>query len=174
MSFILDIIVVFIIISAVLYGLRKGLILTVAEIAITIVSIMVAWIIASAFSPLLANVVEDSYGAVIGNAVNAAVTEGGDMLPDISALTRESISAATADVLGRFGFSERSDNPLISAIMHRFNQTWQSFTSVTNSTVSGALAFSGLLIFGFIFVRAGLEVAAHYVLRIFDLPLKNI
>ncbi|MCL2637781.1 MAG: CvpA family protein [Oscillospiraceae bacterium] len=159
MTVLLDIIAVVIIACSVLYGLRKGLILTVAGIVITIVSIGAAWGIASAFSPPLSEALEKNLAPAVDEVIRAAA------LPDIT---------AAEEAFESLGFTGSGNNVLTSAVTRKINETGQTFRQAALSAVCGAIAFSGLFIFGFLFIRAGLEFAAHFVSKLFKLPGLNL
>jgi len=169
MSVILDIIALAIIVSSILYGWKKGLILTVAGVIITVLSILVSWGIATAFTPMVADVFETNLGPTINAAIEAAAV-GDDMLPDMSAITDARFAAATQEAVSNLGFSGESDDMIVSAITRKVQETGASLRTATISTICRAVAFSGLLVFGFILVRGGLEFAAHFVSRMFRLP----
>jgi len=169
MAVILDIAALVIIVSSILYGWKKGLILTAAGIIITVVSLAASWGIATAFTPMVSDVFETNLAPTINAALNAAAV-GNDMLPDMSAITDARFAAATQEAVNNLGFSGKGDDVLVSAITRKVQETGASLRTATVSTMCRVAAFSGLLIFGFIFIRAGLEFAAHFVSRMFRLP----
>ncbi|MDR2531966.1 MAG: hypothetical protein LBC82_03895 [Oscillospiraceae bacterium] len=173
MYIVLDIVALVIIVSSVLYGWRKGLILTVAGIVITVVSIGAAWGIATAFTPVVSNVLEDNLAPTINEVLNAAAV-GNDMLPDMSALSGEKLSAATQEAVKNLGFSGGEDNVIVSAITNKVQEAGVSLRTAMISTLCRTVAFSGLFIFGFILLRAALEFAAHFTSRMFRLPGLNL
>jgi uncharacterized membrane protein required for colicin V production len=172
MSVILDIIAIVIITASILYGWRKGLILTIAGVIITIVSLAASWGIATAFTPMFSQVIETNLMPTINEALNAAAV-GSDMLPDLSAITDGRITAATQEAVSSLGFGG-NNNAITSAINRKIQETGLSVRDATASTICRAVAFSGLFIFSFLILRAVLEFAAHFVSKIFKLPGLNL
>jgi hypothetical protein len=173
MSAILDITAVVIIASCAFYGFRKGLILTAAGIVITILSILAAWGIAAAFAPMFAGMLETNLAPTIESVLNAAAAEKG-LLPDMTAVTDERVSAAAGEALVNLGFTGGGSSVLESAVMRKINEAGLSLRQSVLSAVCGAIAFSGIFVFGFLILRASLEVAARFVSKMFKLPGLNL
>jgi uncharacterized membrane protein required for colicin V production len=162
-----------IIASCALYGFRKGLILTAAGIIITILSIFAAWGIAAAFTPVFAQTLEKNLAPTIESVLNAVAAEK-DLLPDMTNITDERISAAASEALENLGFAGGGNSVLGSAVIRKIEEAGLSLRQSMLSAVCGAIAFSGLFMFGFLIIRAALEVAAGIVSKMFKLPGLNL
>ncbi|MCL2108960.1 MAG: CvpA family protein [Oscillospiraceae bacterium] len=171
MAILLDLMAVGILVSMVLYGRKKGLVLAVAGIVVTILSIIIAWAIAGAFSPALEGFLEENVGGAINDALDKIVAEGGDMLPDFTSPNGDALAQATGQVFDTLGFSAKTDNPFVNAVIRKATEMGGSLKAALTSTICGAIAFAGLFVFGFILVRAVLEIGVHFVDKVVKLPI---
>jgi len=173
---IVDILMLALIVFFIWHGYRRGLVHSAAGLLSTIIAGVTAWILANALAQPLSDIISPMLEPAIGRIMEAAA-ENSDVLPHLPDSAQiEQLFAAAAEALKSFGLSigiGGSGNAITDAITQNISEKGQSFIEAMTSSVSHAISFAGVLVFGFIAVRAILEIGVGLVASIFKLPVLN-
>ncbi|MCL2096098.1 MAG: CvpA family protein [Oscillospiraceae bacterium] len=176
MSVILDVLALGVIASSVLSGFRKGLVYAAAGLLSTVAAVWAAWILANAFAGAVSEIIRPHLEPVIAKALEAAA-ENGDILPDFSNIPQlqpERILESAAEALKSAGFSAGIEDAFADTVAKNILEKGHTFKEAMTSSVSHAIAFSGILVFGFLIARAVFGIGAAFVSKIFKLPGLNL
>jgi uncharacterized membrane protein required for colicin V production len=173
LSLILDIATLAILGAAVFHGWKKGLIHSVAGVLATVIAAWAAWLLANALAQPFAAVIQPYLEPTVTQALEI-ISDNDDVLPNLpGAEQTDALFEATANALKEMGFAIGLTDTFVDAVMKNASETGASLKETLANSVYRAIAFSAVLVFGFIVMRALLEIAASFVSKLFTLPGLN-
>jgi uncharacterized membrane protein required for colicin V production len=160
MPYFLDIAAVAIVVYFVWNGYRKGLILSAAGLAITLVSMWAAWVCASAFAAPLGLRLEETLRPVVEEAIGKA---GGELsLPTMK------------ETFTQLGFTGAANSTLTDTVAQKASEAGTSLKDAAVSAVSRAAAFGLIFIIGFIVIKIILDLIARTLTKTLKIPGLNL